>query len=130
MALGATVELSDDRLEHPALWEVRVRLHNRGEEPVRLSTATLLGPVSFQLTDVHGAAVPLGPPPVPPDDVAAGLTTIGPGESLELHFAGDELLPEAPPPGRYRLRFAGRTPAVEGAWSGTIVSPWVEFGSA
>ena len=130
MALSATVELSDDRLEHPALWEVRVRLHNGGEEPVRLSTATLLGPVSFELTDAKGDAVPLGPPPVPPSDLAAGLETIGAGESLELRFAGDELLPEAPPAGRYRLRFAGRTPAVEGAWSGTIVSPWVDFASA
>ena len=127
MALSATVELSAGRLQHPALWEVRVRLHNPSGEPVRFSTATMLAPVSFQVTGPDGRAVPLGPPPVPPSDLAAGLTTLGPGESLELSFAGDELLPDAPPPGHYRLRFAARAPAVEGAWNGTIESPWVEF---
>jgi hypothetical protein len=127
VALSAAVELSTTRLQHPALWEVRVRLHNAGGEPVRFSTATMLAPVSFQVTGPDGRAVPLGPPPVPPSDLAAGLTTLGPGESLELSFAGDELLADAPPPGRYRLRFAARAPAVEGAWNGTIESPWVEF---
>jgi hypothetical protein len=127
VALSAAVELSAARLPHPALWEVRVRLHNAGGEPVRFSTATMLAPVSFQVAGLDGRAVPLGPPPVPPSDLAAGLTTLGAGESLELRFAGDELLPDAPPPGRYRLRFAARAPTVQGAWSGTIESPWVEF---
>jgi hypothetical protein len=127
VALTAAVELSAARLQHPALWEVRVRLHNAGGEPVRFSTATMLAPVSFQVAGLDGRAVPLGPPPVPPSDLAAGLTTLGAGESLELRFAGDELLPDAPPPGRYRLRFIARVPAVQGAWSGTIESPWVEF---
>jgi hypothetical protein len=129
VALSATVELSGERLQHPTLWEVLVRLHNAGGEPVRFSTATMLAPVAFELTDLDGRAVPLGPPPVPPSDLAAGIREISPGASIELRFAGDELLPDAPPRGRYRLRFAGRAPAVAGAWSGTIESPWVEFDS-
>ena len=127
MALTATLTLSSAELEHPALWDLHVALHNDCTATVRLSTATMLGSVCFEVQDCEGAAVPLGPPPVPPSDLSAGMVTIGPGSSQPLLFHGDELFADAPPPGRYRLRFAGNAPAVDDAWSGSIESPWVEF---
>ena len=118
MALSASVEPASRQLEHPALWDLRVEIRNDGSEPVQLATATMLGPVSFEVVDATGARVPLGPPPVPPTDPQAGASTVEPGASLILEFHGDELFPDAPPPGRYRLRFA---------WDGRVESPWVEF---
>jgi hypothetical protein len=87
----------------------------------------MLGGVSFEVVDSVGGRVPFGPPPVPPADLAADITTIEPGAALSLDFRGDELFPETPPPGTYRLRFAAQAPAVDDAWSGPIVSPWVPF---
>jgi len=125
VALTASVALPDERFTHPALWRLSVDIRNDGDEAVRLSTATMLGGVSFEIVDADGRPVPPGPPPVPPTNLAAGMTTINPGGSLTLEFHGDELFPDAPVPGRYKLRFAAKAPPVEGAWSGPIVSPWV-----
>jgi hypothetical protein len=127
VALTATLELSSEQLTDPALWRLRVEVRNDGSRPVRISTATMLGGVSFEVIDAEGARVPRGPPPVPPPDLAAEIMTIEPGAALSLDFRGDELFPEAPASGRYRLRFAAQAPAVEDAWSGPIVSPWVPF---
>jgi hypothetical protein len=127
VGLTAAVALSSEQLDHPSLWDIHVELRNDGPEPLRLSTATMHGAVSFEVVDAAGRRVPLGPPPVPPADLAAGLTTIGPGATLSLRFHGDELFADAPPPGRYELRFAARAPAVDGAWEGLIVSPWRAF---
>ena len=127
MALSATVALSSGQLTQPAIWDIRVELHNDGPGAVRLSTATMLGAVSFEVVDAAERRMPLGPPPTPPSDLAAGATTIEPGASLPLEFRGDELFADAPTPGSYRLRFAGHAPGVGETWEGRIVSPWVAF---
>ncbi len=127
MALSATVALSSQELGQPVAWHVRVELHNDASQPVRLSTATMLGAVSFEVVDGADRQVPLGPPPTPPDDLAASTTTIESGGSLVLDFHGDELFADPPSPGSYRLRFTGRAPAVGDSWEGRIVSPWVAF---
>jgi hypothetical protein len=127
VALSATVALSGVALDQPTAWGIRVELHNHGSEPVRLSTATMLGAVSFEVVDGTDRRVPLGPPPTPPDDLAGSTTTIEPGGSLVLDFRGNELFPDAPGPGSYKLRFAGHAPAVGDSWEGRIVSPWVAF---
>ncbi len=127
MALSATVALSSDELTQPAAWDIRVELHNEGPDPVRLSTATMLGGVSFEVVDGADRRVPLGPPPMPPDDLGASTTTIESGTSLLLEFHGNELFADAPAPGSYKLRFAGHAPAVGDNWQGRIVSPWVPF---
>ena len=127
MALTAEIEPSAPQLDELWAWHVAVRLRNDGQQPVRLSTATMLGPVSFELADEGGRRVPLGPPPVPPADLEAGLTTIGPGETTTLDYRGDELVSESPPPGRYRLRFVGHAPPLGEAWSGPIESAWVDL---
>ena len=111
----------------PAGDEVEVEIANGGPDPVRFSTATMLGSAAFDLTDAEGRPVPLGPPPMPPSDLAAGLVTLAPGESTRLRFRLGDLLPDGPGGGR-RLRFAAAAPALEGAWSGTLESPWVELG--
>jgi len=125
VALTASVALSGEPVTHPTMWQLKVDIRNDGDEAVRVSTATMLGSVSFEIVDADGRPVPLGPPPMPPSNLATGMTTIEPGGSLTLEFHGDELFPDAPAPGRYRLRFAARAPAVGDAWSGSIVSPWV-----
>jgi hypothetical protein len=130
MALSATVDLSAPQLGAPADWRLHVAVRNDDEAPARLTTATLLGPVAFEVQDAGGTPVALGPPPMPPDDLAAGLVTLEPGGTLTLEFHGDELLADPPPPGRYRLRFAARAPAVEDAPETDIVSPWVPFAVA
>jgi hypothetical protein len=128
VALTATVALAGAVLvEHPALWEIHVEIHNDEDSSRRLVTGTLLGAVSFEIVDAAGAPVPLGPPPMPPSDLEASVAEIAPGGSLALDFTGNELLADAPPPGAYRLRFAVDVPAVDGAPEALIVSPWVAF---
>jgi hypothetical protein len=111
----------------PAGDRVEVEIVNVGEEPVRFSTATMLGSAAFELRDEAGRPVPLGPPPMPPADLAAGLVELAPGESTTLTFRAAELLPDGPPRGRHLLRFAAGAPPLEGAWSGAVESPWVEL---
>jgi hypothetical protein len=111
----------------PAGGEVEVEIANGGAEPVRFSTATMLGSAAFELADAEGRPVPLGPPPMPPSDLAAGLVTLEPGGSTTLRYRLGDLLPDGPGKGR-RLRFAAAAPPLEGAWSGTLESPWVELG--
>jgi hypothetical protein len=106
---------------------VEVEIANEGPDPVRFSTATMLGSAAFEAADAEGARVPLGPPPMPPSDLAAGLVTLAPGESTTLRFRRGDLLPDGLPAGRHRLRFAASAPPLEGAWSGRVESPWVEF---
>ena len=48
---------------------------------------------------------------------------LDPGESLTLAFHGNDLLVDAPPPGRYRLRFAATPPPLDAP----VTSPWVTF---
>ena len=117
MALTAELEPSSLRLEHPALWQVRVVVRNEGDQSVRIPSALLAGALAFELVDPAGRPVPLGPPPVPPADLAADTATVRAGESLTLEYPGDELLPDSPPSGLYRLRFA----------AGGIESPWVDL---
>jgi hypothetical protein len=122
VALTATVT--------PVGGEVAVEIANAGPDPVRFSTATMLGSAAFDLADAEGRPVPLGPPPMPPSDLAAGLVTLAPGESTTLRYRTADLLPDGPPAGRHRLRFAAAAPPLEGAWSGTLESPWVELDQA
>jgi hypothetical protein len=42
---------------------------------------------------------------------------VGVGETLTLSYHGDELLPDPPAPGSYRIRFVG----------GQVESPWVDL---
>ena len=119
MALTAVVTPAGDRLE--------VEITNEGDEPVRFSTATMIGSAAFEVTDADGRPVALGPPPMPPADLETPMIELAPGESTTLRFRRADLLPDGPPPGRHRLRFAAGAPALEGAWSGRVESPWVAF---
>jgi hypothetical protein len=112
----------------PAGDGIEVEIANPGPEPVRFSTATMRGSAAFDLADAAGRPVPLGPPPLPPSDLAAGLVTLAPGESTTLRYRLGDLLPDGPPAGRHRLRFAAAAPPLEGAWYGRLESPWVELG--
>ena len=51
MALSATVALSSGQLTQPDIWDIHVELHNDGPGAVRLSTATMLGAVSFEVVE-------------------------------------------------------------------------------
>lgn len=67
-----------------------------------------------------------------PRDGAGRARPSNPGPTVAgrigtLQRAAGELLPDPPPAGRYRLRFAGSAPPLVGAWSRRIESPWVEF---
>jgi hypothetical protein len=130
MEVSAELKLSTPRVEEPADWELEVQLRNESQQPVRLSTATMRGSVAFEVADESGARVPLGPPPIPPHDLAAGLVELEPGGTLALRFRGNELLGSPPPPGRYRVRFAASAPPLDDAWSGTVESAWAEFEAA
>ena len=130
MALTATLAVPGEPMRHPALWYLDVRIHNDGAEPIRLSTIAMRGSVAFEVRDAAGRPVALGPPPTPGADPGAHLVTIDAGSSLSLHFHGDELLPDPPPPGSYEVRFAATAPPLGDCWSGRIESPWVAFAAA
>jgi hypothetical protein len=117
--LTAEVRPAGDRLD--------VEIVNTGDEPVRFSTATMIGSAAFEVTGAGGRPVALGPPPMPPADLATPMVALGPGESTTLTFRRGDLFPDGRPPGRSRLRFAAAAPPVEGAWSGQVESPWVEL---
>ena len=119
MALTAALRPAGDGVE--------VEIANGGADPVRFSTATMLGSAAFELADADGRPVPLGPPPMPPSDLAAGLVTLAPGESTTLQLPPRRPAARRAGSGR-RLRFAAAAPPLEGAWSGTLESPWVELG--
>ena len=121
MALTAELEPSSSRVEHPARWQARVVLRNEGGDPVRIPTALLAAPLAFELIDAAGRPAALGPPPVPPADLDASTRTVAPGESLTLDYHGNELLPDVPPRGSYRLRFAAD------AAGERFESPWVDL---
>jgi len=121
MGLTASVSASD----RAGGAGIEVTIENAGSEPVTLTTATFAPSLAFEVTDQAGTPVPLGPPPVPPSDLAAGAATIDAGGSLALSYSLAELLPGGAGPGRYRLRFAADVPAIEGGWSGRITSDWV-----
>jgi hypothetical protein len=80
------------------------------------------------LADGDGRPLPLGPPPLPPADLAAGMVTLAPGESTTLRYRRGDLMPDGRPPAGHRLRFAAAARPLEGAWSGRVESPWVELG--
>jgi hypothetical protein len=119
VGLTAALTPAGDRLD--------VEITNAGAEPVRFSTATMVGSAAFEAAGADGRPVALAPPPMPPSDLAAPMVGLAPGESTTLRFRRAELLPGGPPPGRSRLRFAAAAPPVEGAWSGRLESPWVEL---
>ena len=119
MALTAALRPAGDGVE--------VEIANGGADPIRFSTATMLGSAAFDLADADGRPVPLGPPPMPPSDLTAGLVTLAPGESTTLRYRLGDLLPDGPGSGR-RLRFAAAAPPLEGAWSGALESAWLELG--
>ena len=107
---------------------LQVRIANDGDAPVRFSTATLLGPVAFEIVDASGERVPAGPPPMPPSDLESEALTLAPGESTTLSFSGRELFGDTPPAGPHRVRFAGHTPPLQDpdAYAGPISSAWVD----
>jgi hypothetical protein len=117
--LSAEVRPAGDRLD--------VEITNAGDEPVRFSTATMIGSAAFQVTDTDGRPVALGPPPMPPADLATPMVALAPGESTTLTFRRGDLFPDGSPPSRSRLRFAAAAPPVEGAWSGRVESSWVDL---
>lgn len=126
MALSVALTSADALLREPGDWRVEATLVNNGTEAVRVPTVLLAAPLVFELVHADGTPVPLGPPPVPPHDLAGSLRCVAPGATLTLGYPGHELLPEAPAPGRYRLRFATTLPEVGAdAWSGELVSDWI-----
>lgn len=107
-----------------------VTVTNSSEVPVAVNTLFFGMPsVSLEVRKKGGAAVPKGPPPVPPIDDGKAIRTLAPGESLRLEYRGATLFGSAPPPGDYEVRFRGWSPAFAGftGYTGAIVSPWAAF---
>lgn len=121
MSLSATLSKASDA-DGP---RIEVTITNSGAAPVTISTVTFAPSLAFEVTDAEGAPVPLGPPPVPPSDLAATTATIDAGAALDLSYRAGELFGGAAPRGRHRLRFAAELPPVQGAWSGRITSDWL-----
>ena len=105
--------------------QIHVVLTNGGSAPAQVNTLFFPIPsVSFDVTDAHGAAVPKGPPPVPPLDDGKAVQTLKPGESVAFDYNASSLFPTGVAPGTYSIRFHGYSPNTT---PDQITSDWVTF---
>jgi hypothetical protein len=99
---------------------------NRSDEAVRFNTRQGAHPALVLEVEGPSGQRVLLPPPTPPDE-----QELGPGEPLEpdgsitLRYAG--FLDPQLGPGRFRVRYVGRFPALGGSPDDPLVSDWVEF---
>lgn len=105
---------------------------NPGPHDAVLSTQFLATPsVVLQVKDAADQPVPLGPPPVPPeDDGTTGRRKLAPGDSLTLAFRGGQLFGRPLVPGRYQVRVHVEIAASARApkdWAGRLESEWISF---
>jgi hypothetical protein len=99
---------------------------NASKEDARLNLRQASNPaLVLHILDEKGQRV-LMPPPTPPraDDLGAGQT-IKPGASVSITFAG--FLDRSLGPGRYRIQYSGRHPALGGTQREPLESAPVEL---
>jgi hypothetical protein len=131
-AMHVKLDLEPKHVREAAEVTAVVTLENRSAHALKLNTLFLdLPSIVFQVRDAGGQRVALGPPPVPPDDDGvAGRKELAPGAHLSLRFKGNELFPNALPPGRYEVRYFFQSqhsaPGVTD-WEGELSSPWVRL---
>jgi hypothetical protein len=124
--LRAEVRSKDREEADPGELRITVEFTNDGAEPVPLNLHQAAHPaLVLEVEDPNGKAVRLPPPSAPDtEDLEAGQL-IGPGESVTLDYAG--FLDRSLAPGTYRVRYAGRYPALGGTPDDPLLSDWTTF---
>ena len=99
---------------------------NRGDAPVRFNVFQAEHPsLVLEVEDSYGQRVLLPPPPPPTEEQMAPGEELGPDASIVLRYQG--FLDPSVGPGRFRVRYVGRSPSVGGVPDDPLISEWVEF---
>ncbi len=105
------------------------RITNLSTAPVVLNrTALRFAMLVFDVRDATGAAVPGGPPPVPPVDSPELHLTLQPNADFSWDASLRDVIAVDLAPGPYEIRLAYESvtgPA--GDWAGTLETGWVRF---
>jgi hypothetical protein len=124
--LQAQLEVTSPPGAPPAEFAVRATLTNASDQPALLNGDQAAHP-SLVLDVRDGADQPvlLPPPSVPSDREREAPSEIEPGASVKIDYAG--FLDRSLAAGAYRVRYAGRYPAVGGAPDDPLESAWLAF---
>ena len=101
-------------------------ISNPTDQPVRFNAAQAAHP--SLVLEVEGPTKTriLLPPPSPPTEAELGAgEPLGPGETIPFEYRG--FLDRDVGPGRFRVRYVGRVPALGGTPDDTLRSDWTEF---
>lgn len=120
------LQLTPARVAHPEDLAVTVAIRNDGDRDVVLPINLLGYPtLVFEATDARGRTVALGPPPLPPAELAKD--TLAAGATRTLQFAGAAIFTGRLQPGTYTLRFRVTTQGIDGVWQGELASDGEAF---
>jgi len=124
--LEIKLSVSSDRKRAPEELVFDASIVNSGDEPVRFNRLQAEHPsLVLEIEGPSGTRILL-PPPSPPTEAEMGFgEPLLPGESLVLRYQGfvDPFLG----PGRFRVRYVGRVPALGGTPEDPLISDWVDF---
>jgi hypothetical protein len=110
----------------PGEFAVRATLTNASNAPALLNVDQAAHPsLVLEVRDTADQPVLLPPPSVPSEREREPPGEIEPGRSVTIDYAG--FLDRSLAAGTYRVRYAGRSPAVGGTPDDALESPWLEF---
>lgn len=124
--LRAEVQAKDREQAEPGTFRIVVVFTNPGTEAVALNLHQAAHPaLVLEVEDEAGKRVHLPPPSAPDaEDLEAGQL-IPPGDTVTLEYAG--FLDRSLAAGTYRVRYAGRYPALGGTPEDPLLSDWMPF---
>jgi hypothetical protein len=110
----------------PGEFGLRATFRNTSSEPASLNVHQAAHPsLVLEVVDEQNRPVLLPPPSVPDEREREPPSEIAPGASVTIDYAG--FLDRSLAAGTYRVRYAGRSPAVGGTPDDPLESAWLEF---
>lgn len=110
----------------PGEFAITVTFRNGSDQAVRLNVHQAAHPaLVLEVADSNGRPVLLAPPSAPDAEDLEPGRLIGPGEQVELTYAG--FLDRSQTPGEYRVRYAGRFESLGGTVDDPLATEWLAF---